>query len=418
MYRYSLDDFDVEKSRDRPMKKLITLLCLAMIAALPASAQNRSNAEYSCELDIHFEVPEFIEEGLVNGSMERVGGVIIDSDNQQTIAWLRQGGQIGQVAESSAGLLEHVTRLSGGANLALGRLLASVTPVLNISMAGFSLIEHIAGIRAHEAELERIYDRVSEEFQRDREVELEAALDYAENILLARSDAYKYQAVARATSELGVARKQLLRDLEELLQVEDFEKTVELAMSYQVLAMRVCVMSSRLHLEIGEDEIAKDELAQCVGEHENFTRLSVQQWLGDSPALYFHESVGDDFLGSYLEIERWLRGDRNVLWDIIHQYRHDFWDDEATEAIYSDAIVNKGLVEEPFYVDSLPNSEILIENYRRLEGLERELNSMCLPTFAEWEAYDGEDGISLSEHDDHVLLVNTAALKAATDNDA
>ena len=360
------------------MKKLIALLCSVMIAALPASAQGGSNVESSCELDIHFEVPEFIEEGLVNGSMERVGGVIIDSDNQQTIAWLRQGGQIGQVAESSAGLLEHVTRLSGTGNLALGRLAAAVTPLLNITMAGFSLLEHIIGIRAHEAELERIYDRVSKEFQRDREVELEAALDYAENILLARSDAYKYQAVARATSELGVARKQLLRDLEELLQVEDFEETAELAMSYQVLAMRVCVMSSRLHLEIDEDEIALDELVQCISEHENLSRSSVRTWLGDSPALYFHEAVSDEYFESFLDIERWLSGNHDVLRQVILQNRQDFWKDSVIDPLYA----RRGRLEEdPFYEKSLPIAHILIENFKRLRGIKLELNSMCLPAF-------------------------------------
>ncbi|MCE2473730.1 MAG: hypothetical protein J4G18_17880 [Anaerolineae bacterium] len=176
------------------MKRIFALMCLVIIAALPASAQSESNAENRCELDAHFEVPEFIEEGLVDGTMERVGGVIRHTDDQQTIAWLRQGGQIGQVEESSAGLLEHVTRLSGTGNLAITRVLAGVTPFLNISMAGFSLLEHILGIRAHEAELERIYDRISEEFQRDREVELSAALDYADNIILANNESYRLDA--------------------------------------------------------------------------------------------------------------------------------------------------------------------------------------------------------------------------------
>ena len=161
-------------------------------------------------------------------------------------------------------------------------------------MAGFSLFEHIAGIRAHEAELERIYDRVSEEFQRDREVELFAALDYAENTFIVKSDAFKHEAVARAAYELAVARSQLNRDLDELLMAEMNPDNINLAMSYQILSMKVCAMSVRLRLEIGEDAAATNWLSQCVGEHKIHARHFVIKWLGNQPALFFHESVSDE----------------------------------------------------------------------------------------------------------------------------
>ena len=267
--------------------------------------------------------------------MERVGGVIRYSDDGQVVAWLRQGGQMGQVAESAAGLLEHITRHSRTEHLALGRLLAGFTPLLNISMAGFSLIEHIVGIRAHEAELERIYDRVSEEFQRDREVELFAALDYAENTFLVKSDAFKHEAVARAAYELAVARSQLNRDLDELLVAEINPENVNLAMSYQILSMKVCAMSVRLRLEIGEDEAATNWLSHCVGEHKIDASRFVSKWLGNHPALFFHESVSDEYFERYLNIERWLRGKRDVLPEIVKAYRSGFWNDESTEKLFA-----------------------------------------------------------------------------------
>lgn len=397
------------------MKKLIALLCFIMIAALPASAQNTSSAENSCELDIHLEVPEFIEEGLVDGSMQRVGGVIIDSENQQTIAWLRQGGQIGQVAESSAGLLEHVIRLSDGANVALSRLLANLTPVLNISMAGFSLLEHIIGIRAHEAELERIYDRVSEEFQRDRRVELLAALDYAENTFQVTNDEYKWAAVAEVNSDLTVARKQLIEDLEILRSAEPSQENMELAMNYQVLAMRICTLGTRLRLEIGENEAAIDWLSQCVSEHKSHTRDLVLKLLGENRALFFHESISVEYFDRYLNIERWLRGKRDVLLEIVRESRYSFWNDDAISPLYVTTFASAELSNNPFYWASIPMSEVLIENYERLEGFEQELRSLeglCLPTFTEWEAYDGETDISISEHNGYAMLVRTAFMDA------
>ncbi len=398
------------------MNKIIALLCLALIAVSIVSAQGGTVSDNQCpedhngtehspsSIDVYFEVPEFIEEGLEDGSMERVGGVIRYSDDGQVVAWLRQGGQMGQVAESAAGLLEHITRLSGTGHLALGRLVAGVTPFLNISMAGFSLFEHIAGIRAHEAELERIYDRVSEEFQRDREVELFAALDYAENTFIVKSDAFKHEAVARAAYELAVARSQLNRDLDELLMAEMNPENSNLAMSYQILSMKVCAMSVRLRLEIGEDEAATNWLSQCVGEHKIHARSFVSKWLGNHPALFFHESVSDEYFERYLNIERWLRGKRDVLPEIVKAYRSSFWDKDTIAALYSGGL-NSQLIELPFYDSALTNAEILIENYQRLEGFEHELESMCLPTFEQWDTFDGENGVSISKHDGYALLI-------------
>ena len=419
-------DLGATSLRESYMNKIIALLCSALIAVSSVSAQSVDDVEYLCGPDDHsgrartpsseqinfavyFEVPEFIETSLSDGSMERVGGVIRFSDDKQVIAWMRQGGQMGQVVESTTGLLAHITQLSGTGNFALGRLISGVSPFLSISMAGFSLIEHIVGIRAHEAELERIYDRVSEEFQRDREVELSAALDYAENILVAKNESYKHEAVAKVTYELGVARSQLLRDLKELLLAEWNQQTAELALNYQVLAMNVCAMSSRLHLEIGEDEAAIDWLSQCVSEQENQTRSFVKKLLGNRRALYFHESVDHEYFERYLNIERWLRGKRDVLPEIVQAYRRSFWDRDALAPLYTGGIRSR-IDESPFYETALPNAEALIENFQRLQGIELELKSMCLPTFEEWEAFDGDDGVSIREHDGYVMLVNQALL--------
>lgn len=396
------------KLRWEHMKKAITMLLFILIAVTCASAQSGVNSENQCapnseqrNVAVYFEVPEFIETGLIDGSMERVGGVIRYSDNQQTIAWLRRGGQMGQVAESAAGLLEHVTRLSNSRHLALGQLLASVTPVLHISMAGFSLVEHIAGIRAHEAELERIFDRVSEEFQRDRTVKLLAALAVAETIVYSTNEDYKIGAASQALFALTEARGQLLWDLDELLSAEINSANDHLAMQYQVLAMKVCAMSARLHLEIADDENASIGLSKCVMEQARFVKDFVRKWLG-SPAIYFHGSVSDEYLDRYLDIEGWLRGKRDVLPEIAREYRHHFWDDDAIKRLYTQIWGQRQLANPPFYSWAIPYAEALIENYQRLQGFELELKSMCLPRFAEWEAYDGE---SIARHDGYVMLV-------------
>jgi len=98
-------------------------------------------------ITVHLEVPEFIEAGLRHGTMERVGGVIRHTDNKQIVAWLREGGKVGQTAESVAGVLEQVVSHSGARSATIVRLVAGAVPIIHLAMAGYSLAEHILGIR-------------------------------------------------------------------------------------------------------------------------------------------------------------------------------------------------------------------------------------------------------------------------------
>lgn len=362
-------------------------------------------------ITVHLKVPEQIENGLVSGSMERVGGVIRNSGNKQIVAWLREGGKFGQAAESSAGLLDDVIRLSGYQQATLGKLLAGAIPILGVAMAGYALLEHIEGIRVHEAEIERIYNRVSEEFQRDREVSLLAALDYAENTFLVNNDEYKRQAVAEVNYDLAVARGQLIEDIDKLLSAETNAANMNLAMNYQILAMRVCAMGTRLRLEIGEDEAAIDWLSKCVSGHKSRARSFVKRWIGSRTAIYFHESVSDEHLDRYLNIERWLREKQDVLREVIFQNRKYFWNDNATEALYTRSGLKTVLNDEPFYVESLSNAEVLIENFQRLQGYELELKSIRSP-FKEWEALNSA---LIEKHDGYVMLVSDEQSEVANE---
>lgn len=393
------------------MKIILAALCSMLLVGSGATAQNSSNSEDHCEPEIHFEVPEFIEQKLSDGTMKRVGGVIIDTNDKQLVAWLRQGGQ---VAESASGLIEQVTRLSGTTNLALVSLVTGFTPFLNISMAGFSIIDHINGISAHEAELERIYDRVSEEFQRDREVHLAAALEVAENSLLVTDDDYSRAATVRVNGDLIEARRQLLKDLDIFYSAEVKESSVELALSTQTLAMRVCALGTRLQLNIGNEDAAKDLLSNCVSEQVKQTTRFVKKWLGKRRAYYFHESVDDEHFMLFLNLERWLRGKRDVLPEVVQENRKDFWVHDAIVPLDAPELFFQ-IDESPLYKITLPSAHISIENLQRLQGMALELESMCGPSFEEWEAFDGGGDVNISREDRYVLLVNSASTDTESD---
>ncbi len=397
------------------LKRAITSLFFALVSVTCVAAQAERDQESQCAADrdlseivVHTEVPEFIEAGLTDGSIERLGGIIRYTDSGQNIAQLRQVGQIGQGAESASNLLERVVEMSGQGQLALGRLLALATPVLNISMAGYGIVELIAGIRAHEAEIERIYDRVDEQFRRDRRVALLGALDDAENILLYENEVNRNAGFTEVIPSLSTAKRQLDEDLNLLLNSETSDELKKLAASSQVFSMRVCTMSTRLKMTIGEGKGALQWLTDCVADHRSFAKRFVRKWLGNRTAIFFHDSVTDKNLERYLDLERWLQEKRDVLLAVINDERRNFWNNDAISLLYTGGL-NSKLIEDPDYIHMLNFSEVMVENYQRLAGYEQELTSQCLSSFVERDAMESA---LLDGYDGYVLLVGAVSADA------
>ena len=398
--------------------RLLTTIMLALVSVTCVAAQADGATEIVCapegetgDVAVYAEIPVFIEAGLSDGAMERLGGVIQFSGDGLPVAQLRQIGQVGQGAEAASSLLERVAVQSGQGHLALGRLLASVTPRLNLSMSGFAIIEHIAGIRAHEAELQRIYDRVSVEFQRDRRVELLAALDQAENATRFDNPENIQRAFAVVDAKMGNARLQLVEDLRLLIDADVSPANIELATSYQVLSMRICALGTRLRLEIGENEAAILWLADCVNDHRSFAKRFVRKWLGNRTAFFFHESVEKEYLERYLALESWLRERRDVVLAVIHEKRRDFWKRDAISNLYTGGL-NSKLIEPPHYVKLLDSVEILVENFQRLAGYEKELGSVSRWSFAERE--EAESALlATCEGAGYVMLVSASQSDAS-----
>ena len=373
-------------------------------------------------ISVHLQVPEFIESGLASGSMERVGGVIrtLNSNNRESIAWIRKAGQTGQTVVSSAGLLENVMRFSGLGTTTLATLLGSSLPILNIAMAGYALADIILRIQGQHAELEQLHEAIKREFNRERVVNLITAIDIARNISRARDVDVKRQMVGQVTERLVNAEVQLLIDFEESLTGDMEVKHKEAAVRTIVLAMHVAAMSARAWLEIGEADLAREWLAYSLERQQRRARRLVHTWLGDSRAYFFHESVGDENFERYISIERWLREKKDVLRELVRENYADFWNDDALSSIQNPPRFGRReavLITPPPYLSLLKQVELLIENYRRLEGFRLELKSMCLP-FDQWDVYDVRTDMMDTEHGGYVMLVNDALFGRASQTDA
>lgn len=360
-------------------------------------------------ISVHLEVPEIIAKGLHEGSMERVGGVIRHSDSKQIIAWLREGGQAVDDAVLKTGLLDDVLRAAGSASTTVGFLLGGLFPILDIAIAGYVLLEIIGHIDDHRHEIEEIYKRIEEEFRQDRLANLATALTSARLVSQVKDVAFKRQMVGQATDRLLEAREHLREDFMTLVKEEMNEEDAITAMRYQILSMQAATLIVRAWLEIGEKDLAREWLGGILMGQRERVKLFVRAQIGEHPSLYFHETVSEEDFARYVNVERWLRGKRIVLPEIVKEYRSDFWDGSVVGELFTGGL-NSQPKEQPFYLDSLRNCEFLIENYQRLEGFDLELKSMCFDDFAQWDAFDGSNGISIAQQSGVVMLVNSSLL--------
>ena len=84
-------------------------------------------------LNVLFDVPAQVAQGLANGSLERVGGVVRDTSSKQVVMWLQEGG---------SGISKSIgtPSLAGGARAAAAANPLLSTANLGVSVIGFALV--------------------------------------------------------------------------------------------------------------------------------------------------------------------------------------------------------------------------------------------------------------------------------------
>ena len=375
-------------------------------------------------IEVLLEVPTKIEEGLADGTLERVGGVIRHSKNGQIVAHLREGGQISSNPQLTQGLMGGLLGHAGMSSATIRHIILRTT-VLNTAVAGFTLLMMVNRIRGYFEkqfkDLEKQIKGISAEFDQDRWNKLASALESIRDVAEAESDSYKLD-VPKLNRELNEGRKHILHDVDAVLHKDSLDpEQGQIAQAYLLEAMHVDTMRIRCYLEIDEHQMARDRLKDVVEEHKKRTQTFVLKWLGAHPARYFHELVDIEDLKRYIRIEGWLNhGKDDVLMDVIKKCRGDFWNQDAIQDIKPKRSLRSRHPKEPtHHLTALTQAEILIENFQRLEGFEGELDAIERLGLKEWEdlnntdVFNIEDDFNIAEHNDYVLLVDKDTLAKA-----
>lgn len=352
-------------------------------------------------IEVALEVPEEINYGIEEGLLERVGGVIRQVDTKQIVAWLRDGNA-GQVGESSP----FVQLLNSPAGKQLLKNGAYTNLLLNLTIVTVGFITLNERIKHIDNEITGL----KKEFERDRLVERRSALHAARDVLTAQNMAVKHKRFDSAIKGLYEAQSQLLLDVKAAPSLD--EKILLLVQAMEMLTLRV-----HCYLHFEERDLALKELSTDLKTFEEIARSMMKECFGEHPAVFLHESLPDEAVDHFVNLQLWLRQEAYTLETyraLIQQLRPHFWDPAALsltrgpsgiERFYHQLRGSNGPREENVLQDRLNLAEVLRENLERLQGFESEIRSLRL-AISEWEAIGKQDGEYLQ-----ALLVDKSALK-------
>lgn len=406
---------------------------------------------------VPLEFPSDIIAGLFDGRYERIGGVIQEAGSKHVVTWLRDGGQIASNPNLAGGILKPLLDASSGglASAVSGAVNTAVTAhshylimqqlqsltslvgfvggvsMLNLAVSAVSLAVVLKRLKDIESKIDGLYH----ELQIDRDANLQAGLDAAKDAATASMAGNldnRREYAKQAIDRLREARFTILRKTMELQSAGNEARL--LAHLSQAMHVDEVLLQCFLH----RDDLAnaKKYMSESLIKYREMIRVTVNLLLGSSRAIYFHHSVSDEDLWQFASVRKWLSERpadlHNFLVEALFADRHDFWNPDVIAGIDADekrrsirtrlsSIGRDRSQMLPPHLLALAQSNALIENYKRLEGFQAEIEAIerLGITHLEWEKQQEEAlakaKINLAEHDDYVLLVDTQWLAQQSD---
>lgn len=341
------------------------------------------------DLQVVLELPEKIELGLTNGTLERIGGVIVERSSRNIVAWLRDSAHITEIVEPV-----------GAFGLVAGTLskLAGTGLLLNLAVSSATLFTTIQRLDNLSSAVDKLAKQQALDFKRDRDTTIKSALKIARDALEGRKSENRTNAAHQAIGKLYEAEDSLFIDFEQAI-----TNDIVAAQHYLLRAMHVCTSRIRCHLELEEIELARNRLVENINVFQPHSARLVKKLLGKYPAVFLHKDFDREEVERFLAVQRWLHKTENDI-DIIDALRAQFWKSAALEikpASRTEAMLNKLpniRTAKPVNIakyrrSALESAEVVIENHRRLEGFELEIREMRLSvgSFKDWRDITGEN---------------------------
>ena len=336
-------------------------------------------------VNVAFNIPSEIQEGLINGTYERIGGVICDSKTKKIVVWLREIQSVGEIGS-----------FVGSLNLGIS--------VINLGVSCLNLGVSVMGFTAVLKQLEQI----EKSLQQMQEVLLKSNQQLASKIDLS------FYANFRAALQLAdyaftmsdienrkaCAAQAINRFLEAEAHYSDYAKssidigsrTAEQYLSTLFLAY---IVEAQCHLELGEAATAT--LCLKKGSHilRSLTEAYLKNLLTSNPAAYLHPALNETInLSRLTRIYQWLNPleNENSVFQAqrLNMYRiaqsPDSWIKSLCDGVL-EHIKERGIPQIYSYLPLvMEKMEAMLETYRRFESYQSEVKAIAQlgMTFQEW----------------------------------
>ena len=205
-------------------------------------------------LNVVFDLPAALVNGLQNGAYERVGGVIRDSNSKQVVAWLREGGN-GVVTQPPL------------PKPPLGEAAQLITPMLSavnlgVSVAGFAVvITQLNQISDQIRLIEAKVDRVSVKLDDQALAKLKAGVNACLNAVELGDVNLRQQMAGQALTTLHEARQYFNQQV-----LRSAAKAEATSAEYVSMAFAALVAEVQTYLQLDEGEKAARTLRQGLND--------------------------------------------------------------------------------------------------------------------------------------------------------
>ena len=201
-------------------------------------------------INVLFDVPALVAQGLMNGSLERVGGVVRDSSSKQVVMWLQEGGS--EVSKALAN-----PPLAGIKALTAANSLLSAAN-LGVSVAGFAVVlQQLNRISEQIKAVEAKVDRANHKLDDGWLAKLKAGINACQNAVELQNPSLRIQMAGDAINLLHEARHYFNQQT-----IRSSGEAEAASADYVGLAFVALAAEVQAHLQLDEGEKAARTLRQ------------------------------------------------------------------------------------------------------------------------------------------------------------
>jgi tetratricopeptide (TPR) repeat protein len=237
-----------------------------------------------------FQVPENIEQGILKGFLERVGGVVREVGSKKVVAWLREAYETGEPVASNTLSLSSVSAVSSTLNLA-------------VSTMGFIIVLKRLGVIEQQLEqAQEVLQTIDHKIDLSFYANFRAALDLAINAFTMNNSETRKMSAMQAINRFLEAEHHYTKLID--IEIGNGSQVADKYLSTLCLAY---VTEVRCYLELEEIDTARRRLQEGAAIIRPRFEKYINTLLTSNPAAYLHPSLKEQVgLKRLTKVYQWL----------------------------------------------------------------------------------------------------------------